>query len=259
VDDDELGAAADENLAVAWLGLTRAMGGDTRDAEPIAMAATGLPIAFFNGAYLRRPSDEIAGALAEAIRFFGEQRVPWLLWIREGVCPAAIEAARQAGMEHVGGPPAMGLDPIPSLPATPPGLDISIATTEADLEDHARMLHEGFEMPLDMLRRMLQPRLLEDPSMAVLVGRVGGQPVSCSLLAVSGTTAGVYNVATPPAHRGRGYGAALTWAVLEEGARRGCTHGVLQASVAGYPVYRRMGFRDLGRYMQMQLPAEARP
>jgi predicted GNAT family acetyltransferase len=72
---------------------------------------------------------------------------------------------------------------------------------------------------------------------------------------VSGTTAGVYNVATPAPYRGRGYGAALTWAVLAEGAARGCTHGVLQASGAGYPVYRRMGFRDLGRYVHLQGPA----
>ena len=44
---------------------------------------------------------------------------------------------------------------------------------------------------------------------------------------------------------------------VAEGARRGCTHSVLQASPSGYPVYRRMGFTDLGRYVQLEGPPPA--
>ena len=59
-------------------------------------------------------------------------------------------------------------------------------------------------------------------------------------------------MATPPEFRRRGYGAAATWAAIEVGAQRGCDHAVLQASEMGAPVYRRMGFVDVGRYVQLE-------
>ena len=74
------------------------------------------------------------------------------------------------------------------------------------------------------------------------------------MLVRSDETAGVYNVVTLPAHRGKGYGASVTWAVVAEGARRGCTHAVLQASESGYPVYRRMGFIDGAWHMELAGP-----
>jgi GNAT superfamily N-acetyltransferase len=88
----------------------------------------------------------------------------------------------------------------------------------------------------------------------VFVGRVDGEPVSCSLLSVTGETAGVYNVATPERFRGRGFGEALTWAAIDEGARRGCAAAILQSSEAGYPIYSRMGFVEIGRYVQLEGP-----
>ena len=86
-----------------------------------------------------------------------------------------------------------------------------------------------------------------------------GSPVSTSLLTTSGATAGINNVATVDGSRGRGYGAALTWAAVTEGAQRGCTHAILQASESGYPVYCRMGFVDLGRYVQLEGPPQRDP
>jgi predicted acetyltransferase len=61
-------------------------------------------------------------------------------------------------------------------------------------------------------------------------------------------------VATPPEHRRRGYGAAVTWAAIEEGRRQGCDHAALQASELGAPIYRSMGFVDVGQYVQLEGP-----
>ena len=87
-----------------------------------------------------------------------------------------------------------------------------------------------------------------------MIGRVDGQPVATALLAQTDETAGIYNVATLAEYRGRGFGEAATWAAVGEGARRGCTHSVLQSSDLGYPVYSRMGFVDVGRYVQLEGP-----
>lgn len=257
MDVAELGRAVDSNIASIWASLGRSMGGEVADVGTMTLVATGLPLAFFNGAFLRATTDQPDHLVAAATEFFGERKVPWLLWVRDGVSPATLEAGRSAGLRDVGGPPAMGLLPIPPAPPLPAGLTIEIATSEATLRDHASMLRDGFGMPQEVVDRMIRPALLEEPNLAALVGRIDGEPVSCSLLGVTGRTAGVYNVATPARLRGKGYGEALTWAAVAEGARRSCSHAVLQASDSGYPIYRRMGFADLGRYVQLEGPPAA--
>ncbi len=52
-------------------------------------------------------------------------------------------------------------------------------------------------------------------------------------------------VATLPAARGRGVGAAMTIAPLYEARQMGYHGGILQSSQMGYPLYRRLGFQHL--------------
>jgi GNAT superfamily N-acetyltransferase len=149
----------------------------------------------------------------------------------------------------------MILPVIEAVPPPPFDLEVRIASTLDELHDHASVVSGGFGMPIEVARLILGAPLLADPDAAIAVGYFGGRPVTTALLAQSGETAGVYNVATLEEHRGRGFGEAATWAVIAEGARRGCTHSVLQSSDAGYPVYTRMGFMDVGRYRQLEGPA----
>jgi predicted GNAT family acetyltransferase len=63
-------------------------------------------------------------------------------------------------------------------------------------------------------------------------------------------------VATPPEHRGKGYGAAVTARAVLEGFGQGADLAGLQASALGEPVYRRMGFREVLRYLVLSRPRE---
>ena len=71
--------------------------------------------------------------------------------------------------------------------------------------------------------------------------------VAAAALFVGAGVAGIYNVCTVPEARGRGIAGAVTAAALDEGAARGCRLAVLGSSEMGYPVYRRLGFRDVSR------------
>ena len=53
-------------------------------------------------------------------------------------------------------------------------------------------------------------------------------------------------VATRPAARRRGLGARALVAALRDARAAGCTITTLEASAAGAPVYRRLGYRDVG-------------
>jgi hypothetical protein len=209
----ELAVAADENLAETWALLGRAIGADVAEIGSLTLVAIGVPLAFFNGAFVHAPTDDPERLVTAANDFFRQRELPWLLWVRESMATAVLDAGRRLGLRDAGGPPGMGLDPIPDCPPLPLGLTIEIATTPEALVDHASMLRDGFGMPQHVVDQLIRPGLLDEPRVAAFVGRLDGTPVSCSLLSVSGTTAGVYNVATPESFRGRGYGAALTWAV----------------------------------------------
>src|SRR4029077_2871271 len=117
MDEAELAVAADVNLAVTWAALGRAMGADVVEVDSTSLMASGLPAAFFNGAFVGAPPADPEQLVAEAVRFFGDRGLPWLLWVRDGVSPATLEAGRAAGLRDAGGPPAMGLAPIPASPA----------------------------------------------------------------------------------------------------------------------------------------------
>jgi GNAT superfamily N-acetyltransferase len=248
-----LSDAADRNLAAAWTLLGRAAGFDHDVFDTVTVNASGLPMAYFNGAFAAGTCADPAATIADINDYFTARHVPYMLWVRAGGDDRLVEAARLAGLRDTGGTPLMILPSIDGIPP-PFDLEVRIASTIDELQDHASVVSAGFGMPIEVARFLLGPPVLHDPAAAIAVGYLDGVPVTTALLAQSGETAGVYNVATLEDHRGRGFGEAATWAVIAEGARRGCTHSVLQSSDAGYHVYARMGFLDVGRYRQLEGP-----
>jgi len=90
------------------------------------------------------------------------------------------------------------------------------------------------------------------------VGYLDGTPVASATLFRCAGVAGIYNVATLPAARGRGIGAAITQAPLLEARSEGLDLAVLQASAAGHPIYVRLGFQQDGEIAQHVWAAPAR-
>ena len=60
-----------------------------------------------------------------------------------------------------------------------------------------------------------------------------------------GAFVGIFNVATPPAQRRRGYGAAVTARAVTDGLAAGAAWSWLQSSPPGYRVYESLGFQTL--------------
>jgi len=251
----ELGRLGDENLAGSWAAFGAASGA-VGSTDRCTLVATGIPAAFFNGAYLAGPVDDPEQVVADAIAFMAERGVPWLLWVRAGVDDAVLDAGRRAGLRDAGGPPGMVLPSIGSGPPAPDGLEVRVVRDLADVAVFRDVAARGFEMPAEIGEVLVPDSLVDDPAIGMVIGWNGDAPVSCALVSITGSTAGIYNVATPPEFRRRGYGAAVTWTAIEEGARRGCDHSILQASEMGAPVYRAMGFVDIGRYVQLEGPPQ---
>lgn len=152
MDDTDLAAAGDENLASTWALVGRSMGAEVIDDGPLTLVATGLPL------------------LTEAIRFFGRRSLPWLLWVHDGVASGIVDAGRAAGLRDAGGATAMGLRSIEQSRPVPSELTIEIATTAGSLRDHALTFRDGFGLPHEVVDRLIQPALLDDSNVAGHLG-----------------------------------------------------------------------------------------
>ena len=83
---------------------------------------------------------------------------------------------------------------------------------------------------------------------APVVGR--SPPRSASRSAISSASCG----RDTPEYRGRGYGAAVTARAVIDGFANGAELALLAASPMGEPVYRRLGFREVLRYVLFRRP-----
>ena len=219
--------------------------GAIEEADGLTTIATGVPIAYFNPAFVTRPLvDPIA--LADRLRrFYGLAGVPGLLvatddWTTEHV----VSLARAAALSPDDPLPAMLLAPIPdAIPLGPPGLEIHMVDDPTRLQIHNDSLGAS---PLRVLFK--DSAILREPDMTLYVGILDGEPVAHALRFTSHRIAGIYNVGTLARYRRRGLGTALTWRAAADGRAEGCRASALQTSPMAFSLYRRMGYRHVRDY-----------
>jgi GNAT superfamily N-acetyltransferase len=207
-------------------------------------ADPGLATPYPNSATLLRPmTDGAAGELVDRLSGFYDAGAggPWVLW-----SPWPTPDLRGYGFAPVGQPPLMILRRSVEAPSVPPELEIVEVADAATVADWQDVMIEGYPAP--ELREGSEPfhdaRVLGGP-LRLWVGYAGGRAVSCSAAYVDGEAVGIFAVATVPAARGRGYGAALTHRAAT------CEPDLpawLTASDLGRPVYERLGFVAVARY-----------
>jgi ribosomal protein S18 acetylase RimI-like enzyme len=109
-------------------------------------------------------------------------------------------------------------------------------------------VQEAFDWEDRALATVFTPRLLDDPYWHAYVAYSDGEPAATTQLIVADGVAGLYYVGTRAAWRSRGLGEAVTRHAVRSGAAPGCDVATLQASPVGYPVYKKIGFRDVAYY-----------
>ena len=112
----------------------------------------------------------------------------------------------------------------------------------------------GFEIPADFLAAIYLLEVAELEGIQYYLARSDGCDVSTAVGFTVEETVGIFNVATPPEHRGHGYGAAITAQAVRDGFAGGAELGWLQSSAMGESVYRRLGFREVESYVLFYRP-----
>lgn len=257
--------AADENFVVhATHALAGRAGVRLRREPHLVLVDSGIASDTFNVACRFRLSSASARTRArEALEFFGQGGRPFTFWLLPGYSPSELPfVLEDAGLVAVGIEAAMALD-LSRVGRYAPveGLEIRRVTGRDDLRWFADITSANSTPPdpyVGAYYDLTQHAFLDGASPPRLyLGCLEGRPVATAELTIAGGVAGLYNVSTLGAFRGRGVGSALTDHCLSEAQRLRLSTAVLQASLEGEPVYRRLGFVATGTVTEFK-PGEAR-
>ena len=102
-----------------------------------------------------------------------------------------------------------------------------------------------FHVPINWFREVFDGGSVWERFVS-FVGYVNGEAVSTTSIVIGGGVVGVYNVGTLPGFQRRGYGEAVMRHALQE-AGGGIGRVILPSTPAGLRLYKRMGFREVGR------------
>lgn len=95
--------------------------------------------------------------------------------------------------------------------------------------------------------------LTDDDPIEYYVGYVDGKPVVRGLSCYFAQVAGLHWLSTLPSERRRGYGRAMQEYRLKRAKDLGYHIAVLQASSEGYPLYRKLGYKECGLFREYKL------
>jgi ribosomal protein S18 acetylase RimI-like enzyme len=202
-----------------------------------------IPIAPFNGVWPL--ADDAAPALEDALAEVEATGVPISVQLRPDQAPACAAEARRLGLTKELALPAMVVREADLRAPTVDGLSISTVDGDSERKLAIETAATGFGAPVAIFEPIYRDRVLALDGFRVYVARSGDDVVSTSIGYTMGDAAAIFNVATPAAHRGRGYGAAVTAAAALGGFADGAELVWLQASEMGFSVYRGLGFEQV--------------
>lgn len=245
----ELVDLANENFIASFAKLAEHSAvGEVRELGGVFAFVTGHPMSLFNGCVV--PEASTWGWLEEALDWVRGRRVPYRVWIADGLVGDLAAATGSAGLEPDPVPyPNMVLHPVSEPPSPPTGVTVAQVGRD-DLVGTSVELG----MPRELAEAIYSPGFVDDPDIRVFVGWLDGTRAGYSIAIRSGDVSGVYNVGVAPNARRRGVGTSLTWAAVEAGRDWGCETAVLQSTEMAFSMYEAMGFRTVVSYAVFKAP-----
>ena len=192
-------------------------------------------------------------ALQDIRAFFGEVGVPYRWFVGPSSPPDLAMRLAATGLGKLSDTPGMALeiDAMVDEPVRLPGLEVREVGSAADLEDWLLVSRAsaGFDDVVFGAWAAAHRALGWGPEAPLhnVVARLEGRPVAVSALLDMDGVAGIWNVGTLEDVRGRGIGRETTLTALRLARDLGLRVSILGSSPLGFPVYTRIGFREVCR------------
>lgn len=219
-----------------------AMGHPFVRSDLAVMGNTGIPFALANSVALLRPirAEEWPELVDSAIHLCGRKPFTiWSAWPTPDLGPY--------GLSLGGHPPFMIRPAAPSTTPPPADLVIERVADGAGVQTFVETFAACYPVPeLAVLEpgAWVDERVLRDDYF-VFIGSVDGRPVATGAASCTRGVNMVEFISVGEKLRGRGFGAAITWAST---LARPELPAVLIASDPGRPVYERMGYATVSRF-----------
>jgi len=260
LDADELLRLMDRNMVAVYAADTRATpGGEVLETDALVLCRTPHGTVSTNMAIVTGPVDaDTVHRLTD--EFYGRHDAAFAVWTREHADVALEPALERRGFHRIHREPGMiflpddGTRDAPQTDAT-----IVPVTDQAGCAEYGRLMARAFALygapEESVVEHFATLAAVCGPTTQAFLARCDGQAVAGAILYMAHGVGGIGWVGTSPDAFRRGYGQAVTRAVIAEGFRRGARFMNLQASPMGEPMYRRMGFRTPTHYRWFLGPA----
>lgn len=262
---DELLSSMESNLVAYWSPYGRAKGSAASQDENVYWYYTGIMVDIANGVlYARLSPDGVETVVRQLQARIEAQGAPLLWWLNPLSTPANIGSLLERyGLQAAGEVPGMALD-LNELDEEQNQLEhfeIRQVDSVELQKTWARVAGKGTGFPDAEVEAFSSLEAgLSDPQYRAqfrYIGYLEGDPVATSAMALGSGVAGIYAVATLPQARRKGIGRLMTVLPLLDARRQGYRTGVLQASPMGFPIYQKIGFRQVcnfNLYVQAKNP-----
>jgi ribosomal protein S18 acetylase RimI-like enzyme len=250
----------EENLRQSFRALAKGRPRATIAELPgISIASLGVAFQMFNAAFLSEPVEtlqELEARLGTARRHFASRGMPWAFWVCEdwlarGVRRKLSRSCSGAGLRLSSELPGMMADHLEAPARNLPEIEIRRVESSRTLDDFRTIGSASFHVPVTWFSEVFDRDMASRAEFECWVGYANALPVATAARVVSGDgVIGLYNVATAPELRQRGYGEAITRsAIAADLPTRQRGKLVLQSTSNGVRLYERMGFRAVTRIL----------
>jgi ribosomal protein S18 acetylase RimI-like enzyme len=229
------------NQPPLWELMTAACGGEVlKEGDVQAAIVPASPNRSFFNSVFYEDAEHLIGALPRLAEAYEEAGVnAWTVW-----APATDDRAK-AGLAAAGhvldaSPRAMGFELSDlQLPEPDPELEIR---EQVDMEQVRQLNETAYGYPPGDF-----PPIAPMPDTGIYLASLSGETVGATMTwDAGGSDTEITFVATLPEARGRGVAKRLLGHALERERERGKRGSTLISTKLGYPVYRFLGYRDVG-------------
>lgn len=123
---------------------------------------------------------------------------------------------------------------------TKSSLEMHTVSTDNELDSWIDVCQQafGYSVNKDVIKTVM-----DSDEVSILLGALDGKPALTCLLFKSKNVIGLHQFGVSPAFQGRGLAKKAMLNILNQCKQTDAEHVVLQASVAGFPLYKKLGFQ----------------
>jgi hypothetical protein len=190
--------------------------------------------------------------ISQAKEFFARRKRSFTIIVRTHIDQDLLDKCEELKLIKISNTPGMFIEKMLEEKPLPDGITLKHVTNKSMVNDFAEVVATSYTrlgMPEETSRSVFSnPNAFLVPHIYAVVAYKDNKPASCAFALLSHGIAGVYYVGTVETARGIGLAEQCVRAVGNTAFELGARCVILQASIYGEPVYKRMGYQEFTHY-----------